>query len=379
MIAKYRNLLARLNRRFEPRRAYGYPQNLQLSPTNACNLRCSNCPKTYHPTNNQHMPPDVYRRVKEQLFPHVNVLDLQGLGEPTMAPLFPQMLEDARRHRLRVRFTTNATLLKPPMIEELVAMGAEVTVSLDGALAQTHEESRPGADFEKVVDVLTQFRRAMEKQRRSGFELSINTVVSVRNVGELPEVLSLAAKCRACRLTLINPGVGERNDEFAKAAIGKHPELLRGKIAELRSQAQEVGIHLIYPAFFNETPLPVAAPAPAAEKMSGNSDRLFPGKCFDPWQMVYIDVDGWVRPCCRAIWLGMGNIMETPFKEIWQGRHYLLLREHVNSNCPPDFCRNCVAAWGITRGDEAFCQKLARQGVRLPDPPVIGVTYAEED
>ena len=398
MIAKYRNFLARLNRRFEPRRAFGYPQHLQLSPTNACNLRCSNCPKTHYPTSNQHMPPEVYRQVKEQLFSHVSILDLQGLGEPTMAPLFPQMLEDGHRHRLKVKFTTNATLLKPPMIEELVAMAAEVTVSLDGACAETHEASRPGADFERVIEALTEFRRATEKLassgRRGGFVLNINTVVSVNNLAEIPELISIAAKCRAMRLTLINPGVGERTDEFARAAIGNHPDLLRRQIAQLRQLAQECGVMLIYPPFFHEAPLMAVAEAPspdaqqpaAQEKLTDangfilpNAKRIFPGKCFDPWQMIYVDVDGWVRFCCRAVNYGMGNVLESSFKEIWHGDHYQRLRTSVNSNCPPAICRDCVAPWGITHGDEEFCQKLAQREIRLPEPPLIGVTYSGED
>jgi radical SAM protein with 4Fe4S-binding SPASM domain len=105
--------------------------------------------------------------------------------------------------------------------------------------------------------------------------------------------------------------------------------------------------------------------------------RLFPGRCRDPWSMVYIDVDGWVRPCCRAIWIGMGNILAESFHSIWNNAAYRLLRETIHSDNPPDFCRTCNTGWGITQGDERYMDKLAARGIVLPKAPYIGTTYPE--
>ena len=94
----------------------------------------------------------------------------------------------------------------------------------------------------------------------------------------------------------------------------------------------------------------------------------------DPWNMVYIDVDGWVRPCCRATWVGMGNLLTEDFRDIWNNRHYRDLRGSINTNNPPEFCRTCNMNSGINRGDERHVERLKAMGIALPEPPRIGVT-----
>jgi len=356
----------------------GFPRELQIVPTNACNLRCRNCPKTYYKTDDRHLHPDIYERVKKELFPYVRVLNLQGLGEPLMSPLLPQMIEDARVYDLKIQFVTNAVLFKSGMIKKLVETGASVTVSLDGAMPKTHEEARPGARFETIMNVLQEFRDEREKTA-TDFSLNINTVVTSKNIEELEGILEIASRYRAEVVNLINPGVGERDDEFARAAISRHPELLGQKIAQLVDKAEQLGIDLVYPGFVtpkkNET-----LQARNNDHTTGHKEepagRLFPGKCYDPWRLVYIDVDGWVRPCCRALWIGMGNIMEQSFRSIWNNEHYVKLRASVNSNNPPEFCRTCTVQWGITQGDEFYVEKLEGRGIVLPEPPEIGVTYS---
>ena len=379
---KLNHFLLRVGRRLELRRVWAYPETLQLVPTNACNLRCKNCPKTYYPTDTRHLSSDVYTRVKEALFKNIRVLNLQGLGEPLIAPLFPQMLEDAEKHRLKVIFVTNATTLDRAMTKKLVKIGAIITISLDGAKPETHERARPGSKFSQVMEVFDIFKEEKQRQESSGFVLNINTVVNVMNVNELEGIIDIAARYGINCINLINPAIGERDDEFAKGAIGNHPELLSSQINDLIMKAQTKGVYLSFPDFIlkyakkNGNDSHNLKRDETSETILGK--RLFPGKCLDPWNMIYIDVDGWVRPCCRAIWLGMGNILENTFWEIWNNKHYRELRGCINTNNPPDFCRTCNTNWGINRGDEFYLEKLRQRGIQLQDPPRIGIRGNQE-
>lgn len=361
--------LNRLSRTWQLRHALGLPYELQLVPTNACNLRCRACPKTHYPTDNRHLSPDVYERVKKELFPIVRILNLQGLGEPLLSPLFRRMVADAREYGLKIKFVTNAMMLDAPLMEEIVRAGADVTVSLDGACAETHEDSRTGSKFSVIMDALKELSRLSGEMGETGFHLSLNTVVTKRNVGELREIIEIGARNKISCLTLISPGVGEREDDYARDVISHFPDLLRREIPALAEAARKKGIQLFSPEFEDANKSGEKGGEPAGAKTA----RLFPGTCLDPWRSAYIDVDGWVRPCCRAVWIGMDNILEKPFRKIWNDVHYLRLREYVNSNNPPDFCRGCTLWWGITRGNELYTKELEARGVILPSPPQIGV------
>lgn len=376
---KINHFLLRVGRRFQLRRVWAYPEIVQLIPTNACNLHCKNCPKTYYATDNRHLHPEVYARVRNDLFKHIKVLNLQGLGEPLLAPLFPKMLEEAEEYGLKVVFVTNATLLDRALIKKLIKIGANVTISLDGANAETHEKARPGSNFSQILDAFALFKEERKVQGNTGFLLHINTVVNRMNVDEIDGIIDIAAKYGINLVNLINPGVGDRTDEFAVAAIGKHPHLLASKIDSLIKKAKLLGIGLLYPVFAAANNQPQDAEhKPESQKSPSKpihqNKRLFPGRCLDPWNMIYIDVDGWVRPCCRVLWLGMGNILENSFWEIWNNKHYRTLRKHINSNNPPDFCRTCDMNWGINLGDDLYVKKLEEMGITLPKPPIIGVT-----
>jgi len=368
---KWNGALNRLSRRLFLRRALGLPREVQIVPTNACNLHCRACPKTHYPTDNRHLSPDVYERVKRELFPAVRILNLQGLGEPLLAPLFRQMVKDAKAFGLKIKFVTNAMSLDEDVMREIVTAGADVTVSLDGARAETHEDSRTGSKFSVVIDALSEFQTLQQKIQNDDFHISINTVVTKRNVGELEDIIDISAKYGVSALTLISPGVGDRKDDYAQDVISHYPDLLSSRMEGLIRKAREKEITLFHPAFAHPS-----SNKQQDERPSGG--RLFPGTCLDPWRQTYIDVDGWVRPCCRAIWVGMGNILEKPFKKIWNDVHYVRLRRFVNSNNPPEFCRGCTNWWGITLGDELYMESLKARGITLPAPPEIGVTSSTE-
>lgn len=367
---KWNHLLLRAGRGYNWRRVFAWPQVLQIVPSNACNLHCRNCPKTYYPTDNQHLASYVYEQVRKQLLPHISSIILQGCGEPLCSPLFPSLIEDAERFKLHVSFVTNATLLRPEMISRLVRCGAEVTVSLDGGTAETHEAARPGAHFSRIMQVFASFADERQRHPGTGFRFNINTVVNRMNAHELPMILELAGRHGASVLNLINPGVGEREDDYALAAIGHYPELLTRQLPALRRRAAELSVYLSVPPFFEDPALAPAAARPLAA--APPASRLFPQRCLDPWTMTFIDVDGSVRPCCRALWLDMGNILEDSFWAIWNNKHYRRLRAHINSNNPPAFCRNCNTSWGITGGDEHHVRKLRHRGIELPKPKKIG-------
>ncbi len=353
----------------------GWPEEVQIVPSNACNFRCKACPKYAYETDNRMIPRRVYDRVREQILPWVRRVNLQGLGEPMLSPLFMPMLRDARDLGHDIAFVTNASLFDQDRVREITQSPSRMVISVDGATAKTHTDSRPEADFDQLLSALAMVRDEVDGgEAHPRFEFCVNVVVTLRNLSELEGIVTIAAEHRAKNVQLIAPGVAGREDDFAKDCIGYHSEKFREHFPAVRDHAEKLGIPLVTPLFLQEQP----AKGEDGHNKPRQSGRLFPQKCFDPWRTVFIDVDGWVRPCCVAGWIGMGNILEEDFRAIWNNEHYQKLRRSVNSNAPPSFCRGCTTNWGINGGDTEHVANLEKAGIELPPPPSIGVMWDKE-
>lgn len=352
--------------------AYQYPDTVYIVPSNACNYRCRACPKSVHPTDNRMLEDAVYERVRTRLFPYTRHVVLQGLGEPMLSPHFFPLLRDVTRMGLQVEFTTNASQITEQNIGEIIASPAQMTISIDGSCAQTHEDSRPGAEFEQLLRALRMVKIAIDAGPvHEMFRFCSNTVVTTRNLAEIEGIIDLAADHGAGHLTLIAPGMGDRKDAFAQDTIGNHEKLFVSRIPAISEHASSRRISLTFPPYI----LDAVAPLGSTGEASNGNKPLFPQQCSDPWRVVYIDVDGWVRPCCRGISVAMGNIMDDDFWDIWNGKHYFRLRESTNSDAPPAICRNCTLPWGITGGDPSYESKLQARGIELAPAPSIGISW----
>jgi SynChlorMet cassette radical SAM/SPASM protein ScmF len=126
--------------------------------TEGCNLRCRHCwiaPKyqggsDHYPS----LPVGLFQSIIEQARP----LGLSGVkltgGEPLLHPRIGEILEIVRREELRLTVETNGVLCTPVLASKISACkNPFVSVSLDGADAETHEWVRgvPGC-FEATLE-----------------------------------------------------------------------------------------------------------------------------------------------------------------------------------------------------------------------------------
>jgi SynChlorMet cassette radical SAM/SPASM protein ScmF len=138
-----------------------YPLNqIYFYLTEGCNLRCRHCwiaPK-YQSEENLYpaLDLDLFKSIITQAKP----LGLTGVkltgGEPLLHPETKEILEYIRTEDLRLIVETNGVLCTPEMAEKMAACkGTFVSVSLDGAEAETHEWVR-GVEgcFDEAIDGL---------------------------------------------------------------------------------------------------------------------------------------------------------------------------------------------------------------------------------
>ena len=156
--------------------------------TRACQLVCTHCRADAIRTRNPfELSTDEGRRLLDDLasFGAPRPLVVLTGGDPFERPDLPELVAHGTRIGLSMALSPSVTArLTHPVLAELHDAGAKaVSLSMDGATAQTHDAFR-GVDgvFDATVD-------AAAMVRDIGFRLQINTTVTRANVGELPRIL----------------------------------------------------------------------------------------------------------------------------------------------------------------------------------------------
>ncbi len=287
---------------------------------------------------------DRFRAIVDDL-PDLEVLTLQGLGEPLLAPDLLAMIEYASARAVRVGFNTNGTLLTQEVAERLVRAGLDwLHVSVDGAIAPTYEAIRDRSSFERVE---RNVRGLVEVKRRLGASrprVQLVMVVMRRNLAEVPAVVELAADWGVPDVWVQNLShtFDDTEPDGAYAEIRSFtteqglwcddgPEV-RAVLDEARCKATALGVALRLP------PAPGPTPGGAARRRLGE-----PG-CDWPWRSGYVEHDGVVRPCCMVMGADralMGDVGDGGFAGAWRGEAYEAFRAALMSDHPPEVCTGC--------------------------------------
>ncbi|MDP2866282.1 MAG: radical SAM protein [Elusimicrobiota bacterium] len=167
------------------------PRLVFWETTSRCNLQCVHCRRTNVPERGDELyelPTAEFKAI---------LLSLKGEGRPPMVvfsggePLMrkdlPELLAYAKDNGIPFAIATNGALVDEAMTKMLASYGPHrISVSLDGAVAATHDDFRgQKGSFDKAVNALKLFRAA-------GISTQINCSVSTRNVAERDAVVKLA-------------------------------------------------------------------------------------------------------------------------------------------------------------------------------------------
>ena len=321
------------------------PREIQVEVTGACNLRCRMCLVRYRAPLGRvrgSLPLPRFRAVVDAL-PALRRTTLQGLGEPLLAPALLDMIALAKARGSEVGFNTNGTLLDEAHARALVALDLDwLHVSLDGAVAATHEGIRDGATFAAIVGNLRTLARLVGDAPRP--RLAVVFVAMRRNVAELPALVELVADCGVSRLRVQNlsHSFSDTDPAGAYADIRRFAERealwgtddAAAPFARARDVAVARGVELRLPRL----------EAPPTPRPPGT-----PG-CDWPWRSAYVRHDGKVQPCCmlmgddRAI---LGDVGAEDFPAIWRSDRYRAFRAALCGDEPPAVCRGCSEYRGV--------------------------------
>jgi len=182
--------------------------------TQACDLACVHCRAS---AQSERSPAELSTEQGYRLLD-----EIRSFGEPLMVftggdPLKRPDLYELIRYSVKIGLRTNVTpsatpLLTAEAIEGFQAAGiARMAISLDGPDAATHDEFRgiPGT-FDRAMF-------ALRHARDIGLDTQLQTTVTRRNMGRLPEVAEIAKEVRTRMWSLfflIVTGRAEEGDDL---------------------------------------------------------------------------------------------------------------------------------------------------------------------
>lgn len=164
------------------------PIYVQFAVSNKCNLRCSMCnvlDSRRHERELGLSEIEILAGILKEL--DVAILILTG-GEPLMRPDLTEIVRLFTEKGIEVRLQTNAVLINDEKARDLIQAGLkEVTISLDSLDPQRYDEiTGVAGSWQRIIKGIALFSQYLPKK---GNMSGINTVVSKRNIEEIPSII----------------------------------------------------------------------------------------------------------------------------------------------------------------------------------------------
>ena len=306
-----------------------------------CNLRCRMCAinvdRRYRPAAGRPalFAPELFAKLKPMLRTALRCY-LFGLGEPLLNPNLFEYVSTCSSAGCEVWFNTNATLIDQSIADRLALAGTDaITVSIDGATAETYESIRRGASFERVIAGIRALVNAKKRFGRPSVDVSFVAMAS--NFKELPGLIDLCAELGVGSVH-VEPLYSQREEHLEAHYNREHLGLLGADAVDrtldaavLRSRATGVRLSSRFVAEHVD---------PDYVRKSASEPPWW--RCSEPWTAVWITSAGEVRCCCLND-TSFGSLLEQPFEAIWNGAAFRDFRSAQQHGQGPPSCANCRA------------------------------------
>ena len=299
------------------------PRRVILELTNRCDLRCIMCGRTFqgfcNPTN---LNLGIIKKF-DSILETAEEITLFGWGEPLVNPNFIMMMDELKKYPdLRRYVLTNGTtldVLKDIIIKYRLDL---LSISVDGATANTHDKIRRGSSLNLIIKNLKEIMKLQAENVNIPY-IDFAFTLMERNIRELPELIKLAYQLQIPEIKCVYLTAFKKG--FEKESLWNHQALCKEIFEISKDEAKNLGINLRLPAIIGEDPL-------------GN---LTHKKCDFPWRDIFIGSDGFIRPCMHTVeTIAHYNEFEN-IKELWNHRKFQDFRAKVDGVNMPINCKYC--------------------------------------
>lgn len=314
-----RNLAVRLMKRFPF--LIPYPQCIEVETSTACMLKCKMCEHTYWDEPDVMMSLERFKYIVDQ-FPKLRWIGMTGIGESFLNPDFLDMLRYVRSKGTAIELFDNFFLIDENTADTLIDIHINrFYISLDAATKETYEKIRVGSNWERVIKNLRYYIKHKNKDTTFDFHFIVNKL----NIHEMCHYVGLVKELSPNSViwfTRVLHNYPEIEDIYC--------EISQAEILDVEEVAKKLNMKIRW-----------GADVPKIKPDIKN--------CL-AWLMPFIFVTGHVIPCCacneankREIQKknSIGNLFETPFKELWRGKRYQNLKNCIRNNKRPSYCTSC--------------------------------------
>ena len=329
------------------------PSWIEFATNNRCNLACIMCTQSDEKSKDA-MPRGEASRLLDVLLHEASLLTPSAGSEPLLGD-FDLMLEKCKQHDVHLNIITNGTLLSEKRFREMAERLQMVQFSFDSHIPDIYERIRKNAKFSKTSDNI---RGVLKAAAEYEIPIIFVMVLMADNAEHIPGYIDFIADQggdRARARVRIQPLL-DISSHYAELRVENrfNSDQLAQLVNQGLERAKERGI--IYQTDL-EPPLnndfyPIS---PFKRNVSGDVivrylDFIkfkYPHFCHMATHYFKVIPTGEVYPCCRGpVELIMGNILETPFEQIWNGKRYRTFRRRMHKRKYPKCCRNCSVLTG---------------------------------
>ena len=318
-------------------KAYNMPVIVKIDISPACNLRCPSCVhglagddlklQTQDLSNRHKMDIPHYNRLIDQIKGKTSAVSLYYLGDPLAHPHLEEMCQIASDAGLGVHIGTNFSFrISDERIRRLATCGiTEFTADLDGMSQEKYELTRVGADLETTMHNLKRLCAVKRELKLKFPTIEVQYIMFQHNLDDI----------EAAEKWCEEIGV----DRFSSFWGSLH------NYTHLGPDRYEV----------------------FGPKKKKNTAPM----CTWPHLNTLVKSNGDVIPCCWAREgeqytpdgdkRVVGNVFETPLKEIWNSPAYQTMRAIVNDpekamkdskDAKESFCYGCSMVFDTNRNDQ---------------------------
>jgi len=298
-------------------------RRLILELTNACNMNCKMCGRNTADFKASYLPLEIVSYFR----PFLSVIEevtLMGWGEPTIHPMFKEILEMLDQYNVRKYFLTNGLSLNE-LIEVIFKYRVDLLgVSVNGATPETNDAVRLGSSLEDILKSLREIT-AIKKARSLSYPyIGLVMCLQRSNLYEFLDLIDLAAdiginRCKAVYLTAFG------GDLVKEVLWGWEHDVF--KVFEMaRKKAALNGIDLDLPS--------ISGSDPAGYKNHND--------CTVCWRDLFVGSDSCIRPCMSFNEHFIKLDTSRDIFELWNSPEYQRLRACVNEDGKmPHCCSRC--------------------------------------
>lgn len=281
-----------------------YPIEIEISPSGACNHRCTFCAVDYIGYKPYFLDKDIILRDVSQMSKKgLKSVICSGEGEPLLNKDFPDIANGIKKSGVDVAMSSNGVLFTKDKAKECLGAFTWIRFSVASMEEKSYDSIQRGkvGDLERVKANIAD---AVEIKRKNNYTttLGVQCLLMPENMNQLPDMAKSLREIGVDYFT-IKPYSQHLHSENRKSIDYEEMLELENKIKEFQTED--------FAIYFR---------ANAMKKM--HHDKCYK-KCLGLPFMTHIDSQGNVWPCIAHIGVdefSYGNINENTFEDIWEGK-----------------------------------------------------------